>query len=107
MLSLMQSDWNDIAIYANIDLNPSRSPIVVSFEELVAEDASNFITVLHSAYTASRDFKNEMNAAMAAAFGSDFEELVFPPAADQRIQMRVRWKSLKRNNRRQIYPTEH
>jgi predicted ATPase len=36
-----------------------------------------------------------MNLAMSAAFGSDFEKVVFPPAADQRIQMRVRWKSLK------------
>lgn len=33
---------------------------------------------------------------MKAAYGDDFEELVFPPAADQRIQLRVRWKSLKR-----------
>src|SRR5262249_39136088 len=36
--------------------------------------------------------------AMHAAFGEDFEELVFPPAdaADQRIQLRLRWKSLSR-----------
>jgi predicted ATPase len=33
---------------------------------------------------------------MRAAFGNDFEELVFPPAADQRIQLRVRWRTLKR-----------
>jgi predicted ATPase len=33
---------------------------------------------------------------MKAALGDDFEELVFPPAADQRIQLRVRWKSLRR-----------
>jgi predicted ATPase len=33
---------------------------------------------------------------MRAAFGDDFEELVFPPAADQRVQLRVRWKSLHR-----------
>jgi predicted ATPase len=31
---------------------------------------------------------------MRAAFGDDFDELVFPPAADQRIQLRIRWKSL-------------
>jgi predicted ATPase len=90
------ADLSDSAIYGMIDLGPSRGPTVVSLEEIVAEDANNFIPVLHTAYTANRDFKNEMNAAMAAAFGSDFEELVFPPAADQRIQMRVRWKSLKR-----------
>ena len=34
--------------------------------------------------------------AMKAAFGDDFDELVFPPAADQRVQLRVRWKSLRR-----------
>ena len=33
---------------------------------------------------------------MRAAFGEDFDELVFPPAADQRTQLRVRWKTLKR-----------
>jgi predicted ATPase len=33
---------------------------------------------------------------MQTAFGDDFEELIFPPAADQRIQLRIRWKSLKR-----------
>jgi predicted ATPase len=32
---------------------------------------------------------------MRAAFSDDYEELVFPPAADQRVQMRVRWRSLK------------
>jgi predicted ATPase len=36
------------------------------------------------------------NYAMQAAFVDDFEELVFPPASDQRIQMRILWKSLKR-----------
>ena len=32
---------------------------------------------------------------MRAAFGDDFEELTFPPAADQLVQLRVHWKSLK------------
>ncbi len=32
---------------------------------------------------------------MSAAFGRDYEELVFPPAADQHIQLRIRWKSLR------------
>ena len=43
-----------------------------------------------------RVFKREVNEAMQAAFGSEFEELLFPPAADQRIQMRIRWRSLQR-----------
>ncbi len=33
---------------------------------------------------------------MRAAFGDDFDRLVFPPAADQLVQLRIRWKSLKR-----------
>jgi len=52
--------------------------------------------VLHTLYTNDREFKKEINAAMRAAFGDDFEELVFAPASDQRIQLRVRWKSLSR-----------
>ncbi len=51
---------------------------------------------LHTLYTGSREFKREVNTAMRAAFSDDFEELVFPPAADQRIQLRVRWKRLQR-----------
>ncbi len=92
----MQSDWHDIAIYADIDLNPSHGPISCLDGEMSPNTRATLCRVLHPAYTASRDFKNEMNAAMTAAFGPDFEELVFPPAADQRIQTRVRWKSLKR-----------
>lgn len=75
---------------------PIRSPQVTRAETQVSSDGQNLVSVLHSLYTGSRDFKNEMNAAMKAAFGADFEELVFPPAADQRIQLRIRWKSLQR-----------
>ena len=62
----------------------------------VDPDGQNLISVLHTLYTTSRDFKDEINTAMRAAFGEDFEEIVFPPAADQRIQLRIRWRSLKR-----------
>jgi predicted ATPase len=75
---------------------PIRSPQVTRAETQVNSDGQNLVSVLHSLYTSSRDFKNEINTAMKAAFGDDFEELVFPPAADQRIQLRIRWKSLKR-----------
>jgi predicted ATPase len=52
--------------------------------------------VLHTLYTNDRDFKRTINDAMRAAYGSDYDELIFPPAADQRVQMRVRWKTLRR-----------
>jgi len=54
------------------------------------------INVLHTLYNSDREFKKNIHLAMRAAFGDDFEELVFPPAADERIQLRVRWKTLKR-----------
>src|SRR5207237_8413292 len=55
-----------------------------------------FITVVHTRDTTDREFERSINTAMRAAFGSDYEKLVFPPAADQLIQLRVQWKTLKR-----------
>jgi predicted ATPase len=73
-----------------------RQAAVTRVETSVQADGQNLISVLHTLYTRNREFKEELNAAMRAAFGDDFEELVFPPAADQRVQLRVRWKSLHR-----------
>ncbi len=73
-----------------------RAPQVTRADTQVSSDGENLISVLHSLYTSSRDFESEVGLAMSAAFGDDFEKLVFPPAADQRIQMRIRWRSLKR-----------
>ena len=75
---------------------PIRQSTIARHETRVEPDGQNLISVLHTLYTGDRDFKNEINLAMSAAFGDDFEELVFPPAADQRIQLRVRWKTLSR-----------
>lgn len=73
-----------------------RTPQVTRADTQVNTDGQNLVSVLHSLYTSNRDFENEIITAMQAAFGEDFEKLVFPPAADQRIQMRIRWRSLKR-----------
>ena len=73
-----------------------RAPQVTRADAQVSADGQNLISVLHSLYTGDRDFEDEINTAMRAAFGDDFDKLVFPPAADQRIQMRIRWRSLKR-----------
>ncbi len=82
-------------LHVNMDA-PIRQPTVARHETRVESDGQNLISVLHTLYTSDRDFKNDINQAMQAAFGDDFEELVFPPVADQRIQLRVRWKSLNR-----------
>ena len=74
---------------------PLRQAAVARFEKKVSADGQNLISVLHTLYTSDRDFKKSLDAAMRAAFGTDYEELIFPPAADQRVQLRLRWRSLK------------
>lgn len=71
-----------------------RQAAVARLEKRVAPDGQNLIPVLHTLYTGDREFKKSVDSAMRAAFGTDFEELVFPPAADQRVQLRIRWRSL-------------
>jgi predicted ATPase len=86
-------------VYHDIHVNrdaPIRQPSVSRPERRVDPDGQNLISVLHTLYTSDRLFKKDINDAMQVAFGDDFEELVFPPASDQRIQLRVRWRSLKR-----------
>ena len=90
------SDWT---IYEDVHTNREakiRQAAVTRNETTVEPSGQNLISVLHTLYSTDREFKNELNLAMKAAFGDEFEELVFPPAADQRVQLRVRWRSLKR-----------
>lgn len=94
-----QKGLASIAVYHDLHTNKDasiRQPAIARMEKRVDPDGQNLISVLHTLYTGDRDFKNDINSAMRAAFGDDFEELVFPPASDQRIQLRIRWKSLKR-----------
>jgi predicted ATPase len=72
-----------------------RQAAVSRVEDRLAEDGQNLVNVLHTHYTGNRDFKRVVDDSMRAAFGVDYEELVFPPAADQRVQLRVRWRSLR------------
>jgi len=90
---------SDCHVYTCLDVrtdSPVRQAPVTRNETQVEVSGLNLINVLHTLYTSNRDFKNDVNRAMSAAFGADYDELVFPPADDQRIQLRVRWKSLKR-----------
>lgn len=96
---LSKSALSAIAVYHDIRVDRDaaiRSPAVTRYEQRVDSDGQNLISVLHTLYTGNREFKRDIDAAMRAAFGNDYEEIVFPPAADQRIQLRVRWRSLKR-----------
>ena len=88
--------WN---VYQDLHTNteaPIRQAAVARPDRRVEQHGQNLVTVLHTLYSGDRDFEREVDSAMTAAFGGEFEKLVFPPAADQRIQLRVRWKSLRR-----------
>jgi predicted ATPase len=74
---------------------PIRRPVVSRREMRVSSDGSNYLQVLHTLYTTNRDFRREIDTAMRSAFGDEFEDIVFAPDADQRIQMRVQWQSLR------------
>jgi predicted ATPase len=89
----------DHQIYHDIHVDSGsemRRAALLRRELRVEPDGRNLVNVLHTLYSTDRDFKTELNQSMTAAFGQDFEELVFPPAEDNRIQLRVRWRSLKR-----------
>jgi predicted ATPase len=97
-VAAFRSDLAGWSIYDPLDTTPDsrvREPVVARYASRVDEDGGNLINALHTRYTGDRPFKKDLDAAMRAAFGDEFEELVFPPAADQRVQLRVRWKSLE------------
>ncbi|MDI6711235.1 MAG: AAA family ATPase [Bacillota bacterium] len=99
IIPLFQQQLASWSVYHDLHVDQNaviRQPAVARPEKRVEPDGQNLIPVLHTLYTEDRYFKADLNAAMRTAFGDDFEELVFPPAADQKIQLRVRWKSLKR-----------
>jgi len=86
-------------LYHDLDVTQDaviRRPAITRAQKTVDADGQNLIPVLHTLYTGDREFKKDIDSAMRAAFGDDYDELVFAPAADQRIQLRVRWKTLKR-----------
>lgn len=85
--------YHDVVVHQYSEV---RKPSVSRLEKHVDSDGQNLINVLHTLYTTDREFERSVDTAMRAAFGGDYEKLVFPPAADQLIQLRVRWKSLKR-----------
>ncbi len=91
---------NDLAIYHDLNVGEGsaiRQAAVARFDKRVEADGQNLVSVLHTLYTTDREFERNIDAAMRAAFGADYERLIFTPdAGDQRIQMKVRWRSLQR-----------
>ena len=85
--------YHDVRVDMNAEM---RRAALLRRETRVEPEGGNLVSVLYTLYTTDRHFKAEINNAMRAAFGPDFEELIFPPAEDNRIQLRVRWRSLER-----------
>jgi predicted ATPase len=93
------SDLAGWSVYHDFHVNadaPIRQSVITRHEKRVEPDGQNLVSVLHTLYTGNRDFKRLVDEAMTAAFGEDYEGLTFPPAAEQRIQLGVHWKSLSR-----------
>lgn len=72
-----------------------RQATVSRFEKQLKADGQNLVPVLHTLYTGDRSFKKELDMVMRAAFGTSYEELTFPPAGNQRIELRLRWRALE------------
>ncbi len=86
------------AVYHDIKVDQQailRQAAVARLDKQISPDGQNLIPVLHTLYSGNREFKGTVDRSMRAAFGPEYEELVFPPAADQRVQLRIRWRSLK------------
>ncbi|MFO7899262.1 MAG: AAA family ATPase [Planctomycetota bacterium] len=64
-------------------------------EDTVASDGQNLASVIHTHYPRDDRTTEAINDAMYAAFGDDFDKLLTPPAEDGRVQLRIKWKSLK------------
>lgn len=63
-------------------------------EKDIEIDGGNLVPFLHTLYTTDRRFKDDVDSAIYAAFSGEYEALLFPPAANQRIQLCLRWRSL-------------
>ena len=81
----------DVSQYAEI-----RHSTGIRFDKIVESDGKNLITIMHTLYTSDKGFKENIDAAMNAAFDNEYEGLLFHPAADDKIQLRIQWRSLQR-----------
>jgi len=73
-----------------------RQPVTSRLETQLDQNGQNLPEVLHSLYETDYEFKDRIDAGMSAVFGDAYKELAFPPAAEQQIQLGVRWSALQR-----------
>jgi predicted ATPase len=100
-IALFATSVGGFRVYEQIDVtlgSKVRQSVVARYEQMLFRNGDNLASVLHTWYSGNREFKEDLDNAMVTAFGADYQELVFVPAADQRIQLGIRWKSLSRVN---------
>lgn len=98
-LCYARHEFEHFKTYLHIDVGHDaeiRRPIVSRYNTEIDTDGQNLVNVLHTLYSENREFENDINTVMRAAFGDDFDRFSFPPAGDQLVQLRISWKSLKR-----------
>ena len=91
--------FNDCSFYRNLNHGPeaeARHSTVTRSEKVLESNGDNLIAVLHTLYTGNKEFEEQLNNTLEAAFGDDFEELTFPPLENGRVYMKWRSKTLNR-----------
>jgi predicted ATPase len=73
-----------------------RRPTISRFETRLESDGQNLTAVLHTLYAGDKEFKEDLDSTMRAAFGEEYNGLVFPPVGSQHVQLCIDWKSLQR-----------
>jgi predicted ATPase len=97
VITAYQRDIASWSVYHAFGSHPEsaiRKPLVVRHEKRVAPDGENLVSVLQTLYTSTRDFRQRIDDAMRAAFPDSYEELLFQPVADQRVQLAVQFSGL-------------
>jgi predicted ATPase len=89
------SDW---CIYRSFDTGPEtdvRKETVAGTDMVLRSNCSNLARFLNTHCMNSGEFEDNLNEAMRAAFGKEYDKLVFPPGSQQRINFGIRWKHLE------------
>lgn len=98
-VTAFEKDLASWAIYQGLDTGRNaliRRPVITRYETRVAEDGQNLVSVLHTLYSRHREFKEEIDRGMKAAFGEGYQGLEFSPVADQLIQLVMWFRGLTR-----------
>jgi predicted ATPase len=97
VITAYQRDLLSWSVYHAFGSHPEsaiRKPLVVRHEKRVTPDGENLVSVLQTLYTSTRDFRQRIDDALRAAFPDSFEELLFQPVADQRVQLAIQFTGL-------------